>query len=518
MVTTRATGYFRPLLMGVGIIALGLSTALVASVAVSILKPSLLVFAFGGLVLLVPPLLMRNPSTYWLFLLSLTTPFDIYKRVSAWMVEPEILYADYGMPAGGSLSLDIFLTDVVLLALVLPWLARLALKREQFYFPRIAYIFLAYLAWALIGLLIEAPSVYLGMVEWLRQLLYFLCFVYLANSIVARSQFRAIAFGLIAALIVAAASVLANFLLGIGTDVFAFSGLYTDNAAAQPTLTHTLSGTGTQTKRSAGIFPHPALAACFIGVTTQIVLAYLAAARGNLTRIALGALAAFSFAAAYLTYSRAGFVGLMAGSTACFLIARWSRLISRQMFVNGVLIFVTAALVSIPLVYAFIQARPETVSRRWEMIDISVAAYLKTPFFGTGLNNSSAVTIDAVKSLRDKGGGRVTPQPIPVHYVRFLTEVGLIGLVLFWLFFWKVVMVAFSAMRAADTEMKVLLVGMVAGIASVATQNIADDPLGGHAGNVLLWLVSGVIVAAVRHHQAVPQARPAPRLRAAVAS
>ena len=53
-------------------------------------------------------------------------------------------------------------------------------------------------------------------------------------------------------------------------------------------------------------------------------------------------------------------------------------------------------------------------------------------------------------------------------------------------------------MRATDIEMKVLFVCMASGIVSVIVQNIADDPLGGHAGNVLLWLFSGVIVAAAR--------------------
>jgi hypothetical protein len=51
-------------------------------------------------------------------------------------------------------------------------------------------------------------------------------------------------------------------------------------------------------------------------------------------------------------------------------------------------------------------------------------------------------------------------------------------------------------------DLKPLLVGIVAGFASLATQNLADDTLGGHAISAMLWLLVGLIVIIARFIQA----------------
>ena len=56
------------------------------------------------------------------------------------------------------------------------------LGRDRLYFPKVAYIFVLYLAYALITSLLTAPSFYLSFFEWGRQILYFLSFVYLMLS------------------------------------------------------------------------------------------------------------------------------------------------------------------------------------------------------------------------------------------------------------------------------------------------------------------------------------------------
>src|SRR5206468_6995104 len=104
--------------------------------------------------------------------------------------------SEYGLSASGTLSLDIYATDVVLIAMLLPWLARLCLRRESIYFPKIGYIFILYLAWSLIISLINAPSLYLSILQWCRESLYFLSFLYLINNIITRSQFRAVVLAL----------------------------------------------------------------------------------------------------------------------------------------------------------------------------------------------------------------------------------------------------------------------------------------------------------------------------------
>jgi hypothetical protein len=47
--------------------------------------------------------------------------------------------------------------------------------------------------------------------------------------------------------------------------------------------------------------------------------------------------------------------------------------------------------------------------------------------------------------------------------------------------------------------MKPLLVGIVGGLASLATQDLADDALAPHAISAMVWLFAALIVASARY-------------------
>ncbi len=96
-------------------------------------------------------------------------------------------------------------------------------------------------------------------------------------------------------------------------------------------------------------------------------------------------------------------------------------------------------------------------------------------------------------------------EPADSFYLAILTEVGPIGFILYIAFFWKIMMIALRAIRQVAIDLKPLLVGIVAGLASVATQNIADIPMAGHAVSGLLWLFAALIVAIARDVQAEPR-------------
>ena len=101
-------------------------------------------------------------------------------------------------------------------------------------------------------------------------------------------------------------------------------------------------------------------------------------------------------------------------------------------------------------------------------------------------------------------------------YLIFLTEVGPLGFFLFFLFFGRIVRFALLAAKKARAEPKPLLIGVVAGLASLATQTLADNPLAGHAIGTTLWLFAGVMLAGARYVQAEAQSSSADRHTAAV--
>ncbi len=222
----RPANSARFLLATLGIVAIGVLVALATDVGLTVLTPVKLAFILGGVALLIPTMVVEDPTAYWLFLLVLSIPFDISKWLSAWLVDPQTLVDLYGQPASGTTAVELYLTDVVLIAMLLPWLARICLRREKLYFPKIAYLFVFYLAWALLVSLINAESFYLAIFELCRQALYFLSFVYLINNVATRLQFRSAVWAVFLGLIISAGTVIIFFELDIGTESSVFARLH----------------------------------------------------------------------------------------------------------------------------------------------------------------------------------------------------------------------------------------------------------------------------------------------------
>ncbi len=506
----------RLLFVGFGIVGVGVLVALATDLGLTLLTPAKFGLAVGGFALLIPTMVMEDPKAYWLFLLVLSIPFDVSKWLSAGLVDPHTLVDEYGMPASGTVALELYLTDVVLVAMLLSWLARVSLRRERLYFPKIGYLFVFYLAWALLVSLINAQSFYLWIFELCREALYFLSFVYLINNVVTRLQFRSVVWAVFLGLIIGAGTVIIFFEQGIGTETIAFASLH-DQPTAQKksdvqnlTVNNTDSGGlgseyrghGSDIKRSQGMFRHPAIAASLCGLTLPIVLAYLIAARKNRDRILFLMVYAWGFTALLLTFSRAGLAGFMLGTLVFFAVGGWSGLISRRVLTLGAVTLTLAAALGMPLLLAYFGTRPEAFFMRFNMAEAALQGYAQHPILGVGLNNGTAAMREGKQVLRDMGIPMPPAESADSYYLAILIEVGPVGFVLFFGFFGKIVTIAFRATREVAIDMKPLLVGIVAGLASLATQSVSDEPLAGHAISGMLWLFAALIIAIARAIQA----------------
>jgi len=107
------------LFVGFGIVGVGVLVALATDLGLTLLTPAKFGLAVGGFALLIPTMVMEDPKAYWLFLLVLSIPFDFSKWLSAGLVDPHTLVDEYGMPASGTVALELYLTDVVLVAMLL---------------------------------------------------------------------------------------------------------------------------------------------------------------------------------------------------------------------------------------------------------------------------------------------------------------------------------------------------------------------------------------------------------------
>jgi hypothetical protein len=525
MMSTRSAISARLSLPAFGILAVGVFAALAINMALVQLSPMKLAFLLGGLVMLIPTAVLKEPKTYWLFLLILSIPFDISKWLSAWMIDPHILVDLYGQPASGTTVIEVYLTDVVLIAMLLPWLARICLKQEELYFPKIGYLFVFYLAWALLVSLINAESLYLTIFELCRQLLYFLSFVYLVNNVTTRAQFRSVIWAVFLGFIIGASTVIVFFQLGVGTETSIFAKLRDQTAPISKGQTYkpgaktsdnenlTLHGGGRRFGpadrgqesaiiRSQGMFRHPAIPAGLCGLVLPIVLAYLVAARTNRDRVLFLMVFGLGLTALVLTFSRAGAIGFAAAIVAFFAVAGWSGLISRRILMWSLIGLVAAVAVSIPLLLVYFGARPGSFLMRFYLFEAALQGYSEHPILGVGLNNSTAAMKAGRQALRDVGIPMPPTESADSFYLVLLTEVGPVGFLLFFLFLGKIVAIALRASKEVATELRPLLVGIVAGLASLAVQNLADVTLGGHAVSAMLWLFLALMVAGARYIQA----------------
>ena len=515
---------------GFGIVVVGIAVfaALATDVALNVLSPIKVAFLLGGIAFLIPTLILKNPKAYWLFLLVLSIPFDISKWLSSDLVDSQAIVDVYGQPASGTVSIEIYVTDVVLLAMLLPWLIQICLRQEKFYFPGIGYLFVFYLGLSLLSSLVNAILFYFSIFELIRESLYFLFFIYLINNVNTLLQFRSVIWAVVLGFTIGSSTVIVFFEQGIGTGTSIFTSLH-DNAATGSKSGHGAAGHNTQPLtlnissgrffgqnepregdiiRSQGMFRHPAIPASLCGLTLPLILAFLMAAKTLRARFILALTFGWGFLALLLTFSRAGLLGLMVGVVVLIAVGGWSGFLSRRVFRISAAVFLAAGVVSIPFLLIYLGARPQSFSMRFNIYDVALRAYSEHPFLGVGLNNSTAAMKEGKQLLTELGTPIPREESVDSYYLAMLMEVGPIGSLLLYLFFGKLVMIALRATRKAAAEMKPLLVGMIAGLASLATQSVGDIPTAGHSVSGLLWLFLALIVAIARSAQsndAVPQ-------------
>lgn len=502
MIVAHALSPTRSLTGALAVVAIGLFVGAGVMLTQSLLGPKTVALVLGTIFFLLPALVIRDARAYGIFLLVVSIPFEVAKSTTQWLVDPIGLFHTYGIPASGTLGIDIYPNDFIMVALILPWLVRVCRGETRIRFPRAGFIFLLYLAWAAAVSLFQAISMYLAVFEFIREIIYFMLFVYVANNVETTAQFRAVLLALLLGMLVEAVIVLSFFDFGVGTETNVFGSLLS-NSHGQPAITLPVAEAGSEAHvaRSAGTFVHPAHTAYYFGFILPVVLgAFLAARRGR-ARILLGLSFVIGSLAMVVTFSRSGLVGFVASLLLMLPMARWARLISHRTFVAWIFFITVSTIGTVPLLIDYIETRPEATAFRWKLIDAAVKTYLRSPIFGAGLNNSSAATEGSLAILPSLKGTEYRATVVHNYYLIVLIEVGAVGFVLFFGFFTTAALAGMRWMRTGPPELRALLIGLVAAFVGTAVHNLAD-PFGAHVAVTHLWLFTGLIFAACWRVQA----------------
>jgi hypothetical protein len=482
-----------PLLLAM---ALGLIVAAGVVLVMTLARPIFSALALAGLIIFLPTLILKDVKRYWFTLFIVSFLFDnVSKRTTSWLVDPIELGAKFGIPPNGNLSIHLHLSDLILIAMMIPWLLRVLTHRQRLYFPAIGYLAMGYLLWALFASLTRSVSLTLTMFELFHQTVYFVMYLFVVNNIDRRGMVKAVIQGCLAALVLESIVIIVTF----SSQSFAFfgGGVYDIDASQQTSeeyRTETKAG-DTLIVRSRGTFNHPAAAAAFLHFLLPLSL-MLAIARPRPTqKLLYGSLFALGVVALILTFSRSAFLGALFSIAICFWMARRTNLFGRRKFHALVTLTLIALLAASPLIWDFLERRPEAFKYRFILLAGGVELVLQRPVLGVGLANSNHAT----REFWERRGEAAERGGIVIHnaYLLLAVEIGLLGAALYLAFFVLAGRNAFRASRSTDPDEQVLAIAILASILGLAL-HMAADPFGGNVLHSMLWIFAGVATALAR--------------------
>ena len=298
-----------PLLLGT---ALGLIVAAGMFLVMTLVRPIFSALALAGLIMFLPTLILKDVKRYWFTLFIVSFLFDsVSMRLTSWLVDPVELLAKLGMPPSGNLSIHLHMSDLILIAMMIPWLLRVLTHRQRLYFPAIAFLAVGYLLWALFASLARSTSLTLTMFELLHQSVYFMMYLFAVNNIDRRGMVKAVIQGCLAVLVLESIVIIVLFFFQSFT-VFG-GGVYDIDATQQITREYRTETRAEDTfiVRSRGSFNQPGSAAAFLHFLLPLSL-MLAIARPRRTqKILYGSLFAMGVVALIMTLSRSAFLGAL---------------------------------------------------------------------------------------------------------------------------------------------------------------------------------------------------------------
>lgn len=445
----------------------------------------------AGLMALIPALIMREPSRYWLVLFLLTTMVDTKKTLLDGLVIMDTLDLVAVTPTS-QLVPEIRLSDLVFVVLLLHWAVRLACHRTTLRMPWVSFLALAFMAWSALSTML-AMHPYLGIVEMTNQIRYFIVFLYVVNNIREQRTLVLVGCVLFAMLTIQAGLTGARYAFGFGSVVDGALG----RTQAIDTSEHLNVVSGGGGKRAYGTVLSPrGTGAHLLLLLPWPVLVFLHS-RQRWLRIMTGAAFAVGSLALLMTYSRAAFIGyLVATAIGMRLAIRWGYL-SRRGVILVVLGVLVCAIAAAPGLTAFLNKRPDNVNVRMAQFKTAGAMLLDNFMLGVGPNNSAATQRRYAKHASSSDAVtdptlKADIHPIHSQHLANLVELGIVGFTLYTGFFIFVIVHAAHLTHSSDALTRITGAGYLLGSSGLFVQFLAD-PIFEHSVLVLLWFLSGIV-------------------------
>jgi hypothetical protein len=443
-----------------------------------------LILAAIGIGVAAASLVVKDSQKYWLSLFLVSLVLDIHKDFlpKTWS---DYFLGTFSLP-WGTATLLLQLSDIPFMFLILLWLRKQLNRREPIYWPLINVVPMAFLAWATLGV-ICSPYPLLGFLELVRQVKFVGMYTAAANMFRMKRVARVVVLMLLVQAVIQGG-------VTIGRYKFQFLGTLlgetfgkTDPMLLEETVTSEAEGT----KRGLGTFNHPNMTAMHFELVLPIALIlFLGGATRGLRTLGFGVLA-LGAGALVLTFSRGGMLGFVAACLVSVYLCYSRRMVPRSITILLVLSGMLLAPVAAMQAEKYFTTRQEYYEERWSHLNAGRILMGLNPILGTGLNTSTALRVRLA---------RKEPQPIdellPLHnhYLIALSEIGVVGFLLYSGFFLYITIQAWKMSRRTSGFMRVLAIGVVAAYTSLAV-HMNVDFLHPDALHTMLWFYAGLIMA-----------------------
>jgi len=466
----------------------GVMTACFVVLAMS-MKMTIGIAAIGGLCIFIGQIFAKDKMRYWTGVFILSIPLAAPKILGSREHMLSVVGA-LGVPTGAMPVPTLFFSDVILFILFCLWAAETAFSTKQKpYIPGVSRYALGFMLVAAISIVNSVNLSYSGN-ELVRLVKFFLIFLFAANNIRTKKDVKLIVFLLAFGILSQGVITIVQYKYQFAKAITGYSYL-TETVEDKPPPGTIAFGYGETRLRGSGtVGPHN-IEAMFFELIMPLLLSVAICYRMRLK--AMPYIVAFALGAAglYCTFSRGGMAGTAIGLVALSMLCIWKGLLPRW----ALWFMLASALVigyfSYGKVHDFISQREGAYQVRVEMSKVGLSMVKEHPLLGFGLNTSVIHIPDYDPKDIDIG------YPVHNHYLIIASEVGLIGLTFFLLFYYKILRTALGVVRSADPYISAVSIGIISGIVGISA-HMGFDHFGNEVIQTLLWFFAGMVIALER--------------------
>ena len=476
----------------IGAAGLLAGVAVVAAMSASMKWAAVLAVALLGAM----PLLVVRPVEHYLLPIYfvLITVEVIGKSIDKYFVDGAMLLDMYGIPPSGEVGLFVYPSDLVMLTMVALWLMPVISGRRTIEVHQFGKVFALFLGWIAIASLLNSKVAFLSIAELIRQMKFFVIFLFAANFMRSRRPLRLFMYvGLLCLFVQSTVTTVAfyyaykghpmSFLLGEASSIGSVSA-YNLHAVIEES---DMSGT-----RAGGTFGNPVQTAIYLEFFIPLAFVMFWMEKQYWLRLLAGALFVFGCVAFWATLSRAALVGLVVAMG----IGVWLLFVRKGFGLKTMLLIACAGtLLAAPAAYRFIDnlaKRPSNLGGRLVIVEKAAIMISEDPFFGVGLNNNTAA-----KRQRFRPDPRYPGEdgfPVHNHYLVVWSEAGLIGLVLQLAMFYLALKHAWVLSRSGDRFVRMFAIAAFISFLAVEI-NLTGDHFSGNAQRSLFFFFAGTVMA-----------------------